>query len=417
MEKRHSSPSPRASSPRPKTHRKRSNSIPIMEALGCSTAEAKLILAEGRAAVRSRGPSVPNRGRRNRSDHDTTTYRPKDHIRYLYQASGAAGLHNEQWAVTDNRSTCHARIPSNTTDGSTSTVVAPVQVPIGELSSPTTYPSNQLGDYSANLAKFTQSQLKSIPSYKGVPSPISPRSCPDFTFPASPRSPAKFTKRPVEMPFILQIPPIRPPLRSAFSAWSSTDDETDDEVPPIPSIDVPRTAAKTSNETPSILSYYENSSNGSFLVSSAPSDNGEQLSEPQGFSFPAPPAHKNISYKSQHISLEDEDISFTTSAHPQLTASSAPSFSSSSTNSYFEYKAPTGMKPQIKNRILATVSPHLNSHKVLTAISPFEGQAITNVHDVLIESQKRVIVEGLSFDLVRDINIPDGGMHRVPTPC
>ncbi|KAF2116504.1 hypothetical protein BDV96DRAFT_598409 [Lophiotrema nucula] len=418
MEKRHSSPAPRASSPRPSMHRKRSNSHSMIDALGCSTPEAELILAEGRAAIRRRRPSVHKRGRRKASMEGGMTFRPQEHIQYLHQDS--AEVEDTIEPVDKNTtSTRHVRIPSNVTDGSTSTVTGPAPTAAAEASPTSPLPGGQV-DYSANLAKFIQDQLASIPSYKTFQrSTISPRSCPDLSMPSplppqSPRSP----RRHVDMHHVLEMPPVRPPLKSAFSEWSSTDDETEvDEVPPLPSVVLPRQHSKASNDTPSILGYYENSHGGSFLLPSTPTDEGEERkSVVRAFTFPNPPASSDMSSESHSTSIDDDSASSDASAQPQLTTSSAPSFSSVSTASYFDYKHPIHLVPDVKNRIIAATAP-TNARKVLTAISPFEGNALANVHDILVESHQRVVVEGMSFDLMNELNLPDEGMRRIQTPC
>jgi hypothetical protein len=44
---------------------------------------------------------------------------------------------------------------------------------------------------------------------------------------------------------------------------------------------------------------------------------------------------------------------------------------------------------------------------VFTAISPFEGGALANVHDIFVEPRNRVLVDGLSFDMVHTSNMSD----------
>lgn len=420
MEKRHSSPSSRAFSPRPKTHRKRSNSFPIVEALGCSASEAELILAESRAAIRSRHSSRRGRGRQNRPEsEDARTFRPQDHLKYLVGDDEVVGEVKESLSVEG--SSRHTRIPSNITDRSTSTVTGPT-APSAETSQSPKSPSSPLGDYSANLAKFIQSQLNAIPSYHPM---VYPRSCPDLALQARtpPQSPTRLDRRPSDIQHVLEMPPVRPPLRSAFSAWSSTDDEIDDDVPPLPSLEQPGTDSKASVYDPAILRYYENSNEASFLFSSTPLEEGGQHPNVDKFTFPkqsATVAEAHSPNSPNSLNRDDhDDASSTLSTHPQLTSSSAPSFSSTSTASYFDYKRPITLAPHVRNRIIAAVSPRPNG-KILTAISPFEGGAISNVHDIFIESQNRVHVDGLSFDLIRDFNIPDDTMRtapRVPTPC
>jgi hypothetical protein len=398
---------------RPRAQRNRSNSVPLIEALGCSTPEAELILAEGRAAVRRRHGSKQRRGHRHRSENDEVpTLRPRDHLKYL-DGSFQQAVESDESESIESSTNRHSRVLS---DASVSTVTGPT-AHIGDESQVQGSPSSPLGNYSANLAQFIQSQLASIPSYHPI---VYPRSCPDLTTqarsPPPPQSPKKCEHRnPFGSTKVIEMPPVRPPLRSAFSAWSSTDDDTEDELPPLPTADHLRKDSKANNYTPSILRYYEASSDGSFLFSSTPSEEGKQPTHPNadGFSFPGrstPPATTSES----HASLRD-DYGYPSSSfsmHPQLISSSAPSFSSTSTTSYFE--RPISIAPGVRDRIIAAVSPHPSKGKILSATSPFEGGALANVHDILVESQHRVLVDGLSFDLIRDFSMP---AHRMPTPC
>lgn len=323
-------------------------------------------------------------------------------------------------APTNTDSARHSRIPSIMSDNSTSTVTGPTASSVTGPKPPIS-PTSPLDDYSANLANFIKTQLKSIPTYHPM---VIPRSCPDLISQSRtpPLSPTVLQRRPTDIPHILEMPPVRPPLRSAFSAWSSTDEEAESDVPPLPGTQILKENTKTSAYTPSILGYYEDNGDASFLFSSTPLEEGEtQHPNAKGFSFPnrpAPPASTSETH-----SPHSHDYGYPSSAlstHPQLTSSSAPSFSSTSTGSYFDCKRPLSITPHLRDRIIAAVSPHHGKGNVLTAISPFEGGALSNVHDVYIESQKRVLVDGLSFDLIRDFTMPDEGMRampRVPTPC
>lgn len=405
MEQRHSSPSSRGKSLRPSNHRKRSNSVPFVEALGCSTPEARLMMAEGRAAVRNR-----RRGRQNKpvnEENNATTFDPRDHLKYLDSSYQEHESPRPQTAKAN-----HSRHPSDATDKSSSTIVAPTR---DGASSGNGAPS-PLGDYSANLASFIKAQLKSIPTYTPSSDQISPRSCPDFSFQlrTPPQSPNKVARKPAEAPRVISIPPVRPPMQSAFSAWSSTDDSEDDEVPALPEIDQYTQAAvykATSNgSTPSVLGYYAGS-NESFLFSSTPS---EEPHTAKGFQFPDAPA-LTCSSTGPRSPPHDDDPDYYPSSYssrPQLTSSSEPSISSSSVSasSYFECKRSVSnlFPPDMKERIIAAVTPPKG--KMLTAISPFEGAALSNVHDVFIESQHRVHVDGMSFDMLRDFVVPASGV-------
>jgi hypothetical protein len=413
----HTQPSPfsRRDSSRPRTHRKRSNSLPIVEALGCSTPEAELIMREGRAAVRSRQAR-----RRKRYAREIETFRPADHLKYLDQASLESEASSQRSLSIDHsrsRRRRHSRFPSDVTDTSTSTVVAPDQPPVDEATTTTIVITRPLGDYSANLAKFIQGQLNSIPSYNQNQTSLSPSSCPDLSFPSRtpPQSPTNWTRRPSDAPQSITIPPVRPPLQSAFSAWSSTDDD-DDEVPPLPSADA---LCKVDTYTPSsVLGYYETSS--SFLFPSTPlEDDDEGPDTAKGSSFPSQSELLLTSAERQSPSSNTDDYpSSNMSTQPQLTSSSAPSISSASTASYFECKQPISLAPSLRDRIIAAVTPPLIPHKVVSTMSPFEGEALANLHNITVdENMRRVLVDGMSFDMVRDFTMPDEGMRRIPTPC
>jgi hypothetical protein len=402
MENRQFLPSPRAGSLRHSMQRQRSNSFPIVEALGCSTPEAHLILAEGRAAVRKR------RARRNQSALEAMpVFDPRDHVKFL---EGLATLATPQERPDPfGARSCHARMPSDATDHSSSTVVPQVQ----EDGEPRNL-SPTLGDYSANLAQFIKSQLKSIPTYQSdndPTSPLSPRSCPDLSFPSRrSQSPNQTVRRPVKAPKVIDMPPVRPPMKSQFSAWSSTDDDTDNEALPLPefALSTKDPMSKGSNYTPSVLGYYETShNNGSFLFPSTPLEEELETNTAKAFKFPE---HSVIPSPSP----DDSDYPSSCPPYPQLSTSSAPSYASSSASSlsYFECKRPTAITPHMKDRIIAAVTPpHLKS-KRLTAISPWEGGPLANVHNVYVESQQRVHVDGMSFDMLRDLNMP----NRL-TPC
>ncbi|OAK98039.1 hypothetical protein IQ06DRAFT_295410 [Phaeosphaeriaceae sp. SRC1lsM3a] len=416
METRQFSPHRTPESPRPGTQRQRSNSFPIVEALGCSTPEAQLILAEGRAAVRKRRA----RERRNRSfdDEGNATYHPRDHIKYLTAEATHDWIAGTPYAPVDVRRS-HARVSSNATDRSTSTVVA-----LTNDSKPATMasPTSPLGNYSAHLAQFIKDQLKSIPTYQpehDLVAILSPRSCPEFTFPSRspplspPRSPVRSAARPIEPPRAIAIPPVRPPMQSAFSAWSSADDEDGDDDNasdydelPGPAVEQ-SSASKVRDYAPSVLGYYA-ANNNSFLFSSTPIEDEEQPGTAKRSSF-GPQSAFSESAESQ----DNNDYPSSCLSRPQLTSSSAPSISSSS-GSYFECKRPLAFTPGMKNRVIAALTPppgHGHA-KTITAISPWEGNAITNVHDVHVESNQRVRVDGMSFDMLRDFVVPS----RLSTP-
>ncbi|KAJ4297745.1 hypothetical protein N0V90_005640 [Kalmusia sp. IMI 367209] len=416
MNKRYSSPYSRTESPRPTTYRKRSNSLPISDALGCSTPEAELILAEGRAAIRSRFADQ-QRGRRTRDGVET--FNPRDHIRYLVQGSTVSEATDESsLSPPEPKPARHTRIPSDATDRSTSTIIAPIQPTVEDTSSTPTLATSPLGDYSAHLAKFIQSQLNSIPTYRPGDT-TSPQSCPDLSFQSRspPISPAKQVpiRRHVGAPSLIEIPSIRPPARSAFSAWSSTDDGTDDEPLSLHSNEPSQPDRKVDTYTPSVLRYYEQANDSTFLFSSTPPGDEDHPDTAKAFSFPKVTELPESTAESNSAPHVEDYPSSVLSRLSLVSASSAPSFSSISTASYFEYSMPIPHASGLKDRIIAAVTPPPG--KVIPAISPFEGAALANVHDVFVQSQQRVLVDGMSFDMVRDFSMPDEGMRRVSTPC
>ncbi|KAF2873277.1 hypothetical protein BDV95DRAFT_490890 [Massariosphaeria phaeospora] len=405
MENRHSSPSPKEIRSRPQAFRHRSNSLPIGDVLGCSTPEAELLLAEGRAAVRTR------RGRRHRSPRkmeEASTFRPREHLRFLDRES-TDDVHQQSISPWNSRGFVHSRIPSDSTDCSSSTIVPTAHSPVEEA---IVTPGSPLGSYSNQLAQFMQSQLNSIPSYNPSDISLSPRSCPDLTFHSKspPPSPNRLTNRGLEVPWTIEIPPLRPPLRSAFSAWSTTDEDTDDDLPQMPDMTA---VSKGSNYVPSLLGYYEQTG-GSFLFPSTPPEEGEPHTA-KALSFPnrsTLPGSTEPCSPSQRV---DDCSSSARSVHSDLASSSAPSFSSTSTSSYFDHKRPMALPPNIHERIVAAVSPHRGINKIITAVSPFEGGRYASVHNILVESQQRVHVDGMSFDMIGDLHMSSGA--RIPTPC
>lgn len=423
MEKRHSSPSSPAVTPRPQAQRQRSNSFPIVEALGCSTPEARLILAEGRAAVSRRNGARERRGRLDTEEKgDAGRYRPKDHMKYLYQQ--ASSSRNQPTAAPKHQTLAHLRVPSVSSDGSTSTITPTTGATAFAPESPNPTGS-PLWDYSANLARFVQNQLNSISTYSPmsylrhgteVPAPCkSPPQSPKAW--ERPQSPAQATRRSLETPGVLEMPPMCPPVRSAFSAWSSTDDDTGSEASPLPSSDLHKvkTGASTgSNFTPSFLKYYENANGSSFLLTSTPTpaieEREEEKDHPNAENFVFPEAQQMeaplpVSRSSSGLEVDCSPPTF--ASRPQLTSSSAPSLSSgsASTASYFDAKRSMTLAPQVRDRLLGTKSSSRPDIKVLAAISPFEGSALSNVHDVYVDSPNRVRVDGLAFDMMRPSDV------------
>jgi hypothetical protein len=399
MDKRHSSPSPRAAlSQRPKTHRKRSNSLPIVEALGCSTPEAELILAEGKAAVRRRFASVQRRGRRpSPYQEEIRRYRPQDHLAYLDMDANAASDIKQQ--DIDAKAPAHVRTASDATDRSSATITpaAPKEAPEAAKS-----PTSPLWDYSTNLAKFIQSRLNSISAYNSMGYL---RSCPDLPARSiTPQSPTRSERR-IETPSVIEIPPVRPPLRSAFSAWSSTDESTGDEASPFAG-PRQRKASRASNFTPSaILRYYEDTADSSFLSTSTPRSEQQQQSDDKDENIS--PGEEPTLDTSRGQYETDYPSSTLSTQHSQLTSSSVQSLSSTSTASYFHTKDTKAHPPLAGDQKLPP-SQHSLTENVVPAIPPFDGGPISNVHDIVIESRNRIRVDGMTFDLVQSSNVTDG---------
>lgn len=398
-------------SPRPPVQRKRSNSFPIVEALGCSDAEASLILAEGRAAIsrRQRNPERGSRVRRYHSVNETrSSYKPSNLS--AEPKVDRPELSHEEIVEPSN----HARVHSDHSIKSTSTIKGL------DHSAPTSPSNNPLGNYSANLAKFIQSQLNSISSYRTTHPLSFPRSCPNLlqtSQRSSTSSIAHTANRPMEAPQLISIPPPRPPLRSAFSAWSSADEsgnDTDDERPPLPTVDRARQESRASTYT-NYLAYYEHVTPSTFLFPSTPLEENEnptvKTDEPSE-DVSRPSLRMSRSHPQTPERSHTQSTSSTAYSNPQLTSSS-----STTASSYFD-RRPLSIGPDLKERVIAAVSPYeKRKTKVLTAISPFEGAALTRVHDILVKNPNRVVVEGLAFDLPREFKMPVEGVRQVRTPC
>ncbi|KAF2277624.1 uncharacterized protein EI97DRAFT_299502 [Westerdykella ornata] len=399
MDKRHSSPSPSAPSPRPRAFRNRSNSLPIVEALGCSTPEAELILAEGRAAVRSRYATHRPRDRRALPNAESVTaFRPQDHLQHLNETQPVMEV-MESSRTDDDYTSHHTRSPSQGTDRTSSTIT-PTATAFAESAKS---PISPLWNYSANLARFVQAQLDAITSYD----PISTCHSVSEHSAKAERSQTRIStdRRSLEGPGVLEIPPVRPPLRSAFSAWSSSDDDTEDEAQEESELQLSKSFSKDSNTPYSILRYYEHGSGSSFLLTPTPLEEEEQQAQQE----PNVQSSSSIEGKAPTTAINSEpDCDSTVSSHhPILTTSStAPSVSSISTPSYFDGKCSRALPVprRIKDRLLASVSPYRagGKIKVLAAASSFEGGALANVHDGSIEPRTKVLVDGLSFDLMRN---------------
>jgi hypothetical protein len=195
-------------------------------------------------------------------------------------------------------------------------------------------------------------------------------------------------------------------MQSAFSEWSSTDDDS----PSLPDMQLYSQNAPSSNYAPSVLGYYEGSSTPSFLFSSTPLDDEDAPDTAKTLTFPTHLEPSGTATESH----DDHDSASSSFSRPQL-STSAPSYSSSSASasSYFDLRRPLVIAPQLQDRIIAALTPPHQRGKMITAISPWEGGALANVHDVYVESQHRVHVDGMSFDMLRDFVVPS----QITTPC
>ena len=408
---------------RPHLPRQRSNSLPLIEALGCSSAEASILLAEGTTA------SVRRRGTTWRSNHRrTATYtpplstpspaasvsacltpaavaeavmalRPQHHARYLDPAYYTQSQHQH-----------HLLPPTPSTFTSTST-------PSLCSDATATSPASAASAYSAQLAQFTKARLASIPSCPKSDLLLSPtRTDPSCLLPAvgvsSPLSPSAHartdsslsaSRRPAasDLPPLGDLPPPRPPLRSAFSAWSSTDGgDADADASSDADADV---------DTPALIRYVRGP--GSFLLSTTPPASEYGDSDGTAADSNAAPVEAAAG-----ASASGTPRSPFTTLHltPPPANSPPPSPASSLTlapASYFDHKRSPHHVPR-----LGLTSPlsqqrggDQRAAKLLAALSPLEGAGTTlsphMVHAVLVQSPTRVVVEGLAFDLVREMHL------------
>lgn len=376
------------------------------------------MLAEGRAAVCKRRAN----GRRNRSVNDGSiaTFDPRDHVKYLNELSLIATP--QERPIAQDTGSGHGRCPSDPTNRSTGCTVVP-QSHAGHVNAGAS-PTSSLGDYSANLAQFIKAQLQSIPAYKlcaDTAMPVSPLSCPELSFPMpSPRSSTQVGRRPAEAPHVIEIPPVRPPMLSAFSAWSTTDDDTDDETllrRPVHHGLGRRSLSKDSSYTPSVLGYYETSNTPSFLFTSAPLGPTSNPTMTTGTTH----VEQSPSPGSASLRQDDDDdddrndrpeyshdnnnnnneLPSSATSDSQLTSSSAPSYTSSGSNSsYFHCKRAKAIRSSMRDRIVAAVTPPHVPSKMLTTLSPWESRALSKAHYAFMEPQQRIHIDGMSFDMM-----------------
>jgi len=185
-------------------------------------------------------------------------------------------------------------------------------------------------------------------------------------------------------------------LRSTFSAWSTPGDssafeeDTDDEIPVPSETDKSKHARMTSSSTPSILEFYQTSAqDSSFLLPETPADENEEddKADTHSLSSEAPSTIKPGSI-SRSVSSSTTGTHAEEPKHTPDQALNAP-----------EKRSPAKREPSYFRK---ATSPF----KTLMAISPYEGQALTRVYDMQVHGTKRIVTEGMAFDLFRELKIP-----------
>lgn len=298
-------------------------------------------------------------------------------------------------------------------------------------------PQNPLNTYSANLARFIQSRINSIRSAIPAPplSPSSPCSCPELsqsylfpdlpslTDPDGPPSPSgpfgPLNPNPIETinPLIptdptdstdppnltnsstsriernlsIALPPLpfpfRLPLRSTFSNWSSTSGCNSpaawaDEPPPSPLV----LNGDSIASTPSILELYASVTSHSGLA-------GTPLDDPV--------AEEGAGAAGAGASSASASAPVPTSVSPFAPAPpSAPALASVSASPSPAAAATPDQSAKPSFLRPSYFSPRHYPQQVLTAISPYEGGALTRVVDVFVQAPNRVVVEGMAFEMV-----------------
>ena len=178
----------------------------------------------------------------------------------------------------------------------------------------------------------------------------------------------------------------------------------------MPDADASYAVQRVENYTPSVLGYYEQPNDSTFLFPSTPNVEEEDPDTAKGTSFPNNSKLPGMSDGFTDSVHEEDYPSSDFSRLSLVTSSSAPSMSSNSTGSYFEFSMPFSQKDDIQDKPMP-------SRKIIPAISPFEGSAFSHVHDIFVQSEQRVLVDGMSFDMVRDFTMPASGTRAVQTPC
>ncbi|KAF2499343.1 hypothetical protein BU16DRAFT_268402 [Lophium mytilinum] len=403
--------------PRPTFNRQRSNSVPLTEPLQCTATEAAIMFAAERAVLsRRRAPSEdaaterrrplsardPRRNQQDNIRHSRRRPLSKDTHRDI--SSGEESDSDDIENDTDHRQRQAPRRPNTSTiKENINSNSAPATTTLGRSNtSPTAM-------YSAGLAKFIQGRLVSLNSPPGGQPIPNPRSCPNFS-----QVPRKSRSQPDERRHIDNSGFIRRPvLRSSFSAWSTPGDssafeEDEDDMPVTSDTEKPKQygLAKTSTNTstPSILDFYQTSAAGSsFLLPDTPVDQDGQEEEADGYlSSPAPSTIK-------HCPISRSASTCTTSTHassnqagesqPRHTPGPASTFNLS-------------IPEKRKSYFAAAPRPF----KTLMAISPYEGQALTRVYDMQVHGSKRIVTEGMAFEMFNDLKMPARHSMAMATP-
>jgi len=380
--------------PRPAFNRQRSNSLPLTEPLQCTATEAAIMFAAERAVLnRRRAPSVDATERRRPLSARDPKRTHRDNIRR--RSLRTPSKYNQEDTSSSEDSEDNENIPDHwqrqapppkTTSTTPHTIVtAP---PTSSLARSNTSPT---AVYSAGLAKFIQGRLVSLNSGPGSQPIPAPRSCPNLS-----QVPRKSRSQPNERRQIEREEFERPQLRSSFSAWSTPGDsstfeeDTDDEIPLPSEADKTKQSLMTSTSTPSILEFYQTSAQeSSFLLPETPADHDEEddKADTHSISSEAP------------STIKPGCISRSISSSTTVTHVEEPKHTPDQTRNVPEKRSPVVREPSYFQK---ATSPF----KTLMAISPYEGQALTRVYDMQVHGTKRIVTEGMAFDLFRDLKMP-----------
>jgi hypothetical protein len=182
----------------------------------------------------------------------------------------------------------------------------------------------------------------------------------------------------------------RPSLRSSFSAWSTPGDssafeEDDDDVPFPNDADLKLKTTITNVSTPSVLDFYQNSAaDSSFLLPDTPAD-------------------------------REDDDTFSVSSGAPSTIKGGRSMSNSTTATHAsqplhgpDSTSTLDVPDQPRSSILREKSYFgiAKPFTTLVAISPYEGQALTTVYDMQVHGSKRIVTEGMAFEMFRELQMP-----------